>query len=426
MMRSVVRDEVAVEAPPGQAPRRRFSLRTFRSLKLVNFRYYMASSLFQMAAMNMQTMASGWFMYKLTGSAALLGVTMLANAIPQLLLSLAGGIIADRASKKAVLLLGLVASSLIVLWIAISTSLGIITWHYLVVSSFLQGTVMAMMMPARQAMVPELVGRDNLMNAVALNMAGMNMNRLGAPALAGFIIAGAGVEGVYYLMAALYLTAAVLALPLRQAATGIAQGWTRRNVLGDLKDGLTYIRDNRNVAAILVFTLLGVVLSMPYVALLPVFAESVLRVGPQGLGLLMSASGLGAVIGSFYIASRGSKGRGMLYIHTVLLTGVALLAFSASGSYALSLVILVAVGLGQAGRMALNNILLQSYTEDAYLGRVMSLSMMEWGVTSLGSFVVALIAQVVGVQWAVGGTSALLVMTALYYYAFSPRIRRLD
>ncbi|MBI4328955.1 MAG: MFS transporter, partial [Chloroflexi bacterium] len=314
----------------------------------------------------------------------------------------------------------------VALWIALSTSLGIITWHYLIISAFLQGTVMALMMPARQALVPALVGRDNLMNAISLNMTVMNVNRLGAPALAGFIIAAAGIEGVYYLMAALYVVAALCILPLRPVAAAVTSAWSRKVILSDVLGGLAYIRGNRNVFAVLVLTLLTVVFSMPYIFLLPVFAEDVLKVGPQGLGVLISVSGVGALVGSLAIASMSGKGRGMLYLHTVLVTGIALLAFAASTNYGLSLAIIVFVGLGQAGRMALSSVLLQSYTEDAYLGRVMSVMMMEWGVTSLGSFGVAVAAEFIGVQWAIGATSALLLVTALYYYALSPRIRRLD
>ncbi|MBI2165217.1 MAG: MFS transporter [Chloroflexi bacterium] len=413
----------ALRTGAGKLP---FALRTFRSLRVRQFRFFIASSLAQTACMNMQQVTTGWFAYKLTGSTALLGVTMLASAIPQLALSVLGGTLADRISKKLILSVGLIASALVALWIGLSTSLHIITWHYLVVSSFLQGSVMALMMPSRQSLISELVGRDNLMNAVALNSSVMNVNQIGAPAIAGFMIAGAGIEGVYYLMVALYLVAAAFIYPLRLSPGGASSGNGRNAILRDIKDGISYVRQNETVLVLLLLTFLTVLFSMPFRALLPVFTEDILKVGPEKLGILMSASGIGALAGSLVIASLGEKGRGMLFLHGGILTGLAILAFSFSSSYTLSLVIMVVTGLGQAGRMALGNTLLQTYTEDAYLGRVMSLFMMQWGLVGLGTFGVSIAAEFVGVQLAVGATALLLVLSTLYFYLFSPRVRRLE
>jgi MFS family permease len=408
--------------------RRGFSVRTFESLKVRDYRFYFSSNFFQMACMNMQMLASGWFMYTLTGSSALLGLTMLANAIPQLVLSPFGGTIADRLPKKATILVGLVASLALALWIAVSISLDVITWHYLVISSLIQGGIMALIMPARQSFITEVVGRENLMNAVALNAATMNVTQLSAPALAGFIVAWADISGVYYLMAGLYGVAFLSLLPIRpvsRANNGMpARG--RRSVLGDIKDGLVYVRNNTTLTSILLLTFFTVVFSMPFRLLLPVFTEDVLMVGPDKLGLLISVSGIGALAGSLAIASFASKRRGMLFLHTGLVTGLTILAFSVTTSYSVALVIMVIAGLAQSGRMALSNTLLQSYTEDAYLGRVMSLFMMQWGVTSLGTFGVSVLAEFIGIQPAVAMTGVLLVATSLYYYVFSPRVRSLE
>ncbi|MDA1096914.1 MAG: MFS transporter, partial [Chloroflexi bacterium] len=231
---------------------RGFSLKTFESLKIRNYRYYFGSNFFQMACMNMQMLATGWFMYILTGSSALLGLTMLANAIPQLVLSPFGGSIADRIPKKFTILVGLIASSALALWIAGSVSFGVITWHYLVVSSFIQGGIMALIMPSRQSFIAELVGRENLMNAVALNSATMNVTQLSAPAVAGFMVAWTGIEGVYYLMAGLYGLAFLSLLPTRAIARPSNQlAHSRQGVFADIKDGLVYVRQNRALTSIL-------------------------------------------------------------------------------------------------------------------------------------------------------------------------------
>ncbi len=413
--------------PIAEDAKHRFSLRTFESLKLRNYRYYWASGFSLMAAMSMSMLASGWFVYKLTGSSALLGLTMLANAIPILSLSPLGGHIADRAPKKVVLTVGMLGFGLVALWIALSTTLDILTWHFLVVSSFLQGVIMSLVMPSRQSIISEIVGRDKLMNAVALNTAGMNVNQIGAPAIAGFIVAAAGIAGVYYLIASLFLLAAILILPLdpkgnpsqnapKKASTG---------VFGNITDGFGYVRRNDVLSTVLVLSLFTVLFSMPFRMLLPVFTEDILHAGPEKLGLLMSMAGIGALAGSLVIASLRIQGRGMLFLHTGMVTGLSIIAFTLSTSYAFSLGIMVVTGIGQAGGMALSSTLVQSYTEDAYLGRVMSLFMMQWGVTSLGIFGVSVVAEFVGIRWAVGATAVALVAVTLAYYIFSDRIRKL-
>ncbi|MBI4329108.1 MAG: MFS transporter [Chloroflexi bacterium] len=424
-----------------------FSLQTFASFRNRNYRFYYGALVCQMAAMNMQMMANAWFIYELSRSASLLGVLALANAVPMLALGLFGGVIADRVQKKWMLVLEKAGLGAIVLGIALSITFGVISPLHLIVGAALQGIVMALAMPSRQAIIPEIVGERGLMNAVALNTAAMNLLRLLAPAMAGFLIALWNVQGVYFIMFGLNALGILFILPLPLTTNMADRGRTR--ILEDLTAGLRYVRENKNIFAVLVLTLLAVLLSMPYIYLLPIFTKEILIVEPGSLGalphlpvvgrlfaslgessarlgLLISVSGVGAFVGSLLVASMGSKGRGMLYLHSVLVTGLALLTFALLDSYALALVVFVPMGFAQAGRMALATILLQAYSEDAYRGRVMSLFLMEWGLTSFGSFGAALLAESQGVQLAIGGTAALLVGVAVLYYLFSPRIRRLD
>jgi MFS family permease len=411
------------------ATARVFNLRTFQSLKIRDYRFHMLSGLFHMACMNMRMVVDGWFVYVLTESEALLGLTLLANAIPPLVLSFLGGTLADRIHRKYIMVVCLTLSSLLSLWIAVSTTAGIITWHYIVISSFIQGCIISFMMPARQSLINEIVGREHLMNAVALNGAVMNVNQISAPAIAGFMVAASGIESVYYMMVGLFLVAAALLLPMRAGNNhnhNPTSSKPRRSVLGDIKDGLMYVRSNQTLLMILILTQITVILAMPFRLLLPVFTEDILAVGPEKLGILVSVSGAGALVSSLIVASMGNKNRGMIFLHTGVLLGASIIAFSISELFWLSLLIMIAAGFGQAARLTLSNTLLQSYTEDAYIGRVMSLFMMQWGVTSLGTFLVAIAAEFVGVQWAVGATGVLLVMVSLYCYAFVPRIRSLQ
>jgi MFS family permease len=419
---------------------------TFAALKIPDYQIYFGALLMQMAAMNMQMVARSWFMYELTGSAAMLGVVVLGSAIPTLTVSLFGGVLADRIRKRNILIAGQFASALVALGIAVSITLGTISWLHLFVAAFLQGLVMALMMPARQALIYELVGESTLMNAIALNAAAMNLLRLTAPAFAGFFIALWSIEGVYYLMTALYLTGFMFAIRLPQTGT-VQPG--KIGTIQELKEGLRYIQHNGNVLAILILTLIAAILSMPYMFLLPVFAKDIFHldvstfgkvtsvplIGPLFLalaessarqGLLISTSALGALAGSLIVASMSSRRRGLIFLISLLLASLALVCFSLTSLYLLALITFVPLGLGQAGRMALSNTLLQSNTDDSYRGRVMSAYVMNWGVTMLGVFFISILADIIGVQLAVGGAAGLLALIAAYYLFFTPRIRHLD
>jgi MFS family permease len=419
---------------------------TFAALKLPAYRIYFGALLMQMAAMNMQMMARSWFMYELTGSAVMLGAVGLGSALPMLTVSLFGGVLADRIRKKSILVAGQLASALVALGIAVSITVGAISWIHLFAAALLQGLVMALMMPARQALIYELVGQNTLMNAIALNAAAMNFIRLMAPAFAGFFIALWSIEGVYYIMTVLYVIGFMLAVRLPFTGTDRLR---ENTAIQELTEGLRYIRHNADVLAILVLTLLATILSMPYMFLLPMFTRDILLVdvsifgrlaswpligslvlalgeSSARQGLLISVSGLGAIAGSLVVASMSSRKRGLIFLLSLLLTAVSLVAFSATGSYLLALIFFITMGLGQVGRLALSNTLLLSNTDDIHQGRVMSVYMMNWGITMVGVFFVSILADRVGVQLAVGGSAGLLAVITLYYLFLTSRIRRMD
>jgi MFS family permease len=199
-----------------------------------------------------------------------------------------------------------------------------------------------------------------------------------------------------------------------------------RGALGDMVLGLQYLRQNTTVLMVLAITLVGVILSMPYMFLLPVFTKDIWHVGPGGFGVLMSVSGIGALVGSLVLASTGNTKRGMMYLGSMLLTGISLTLLAFSVSYQMALVVIVLVGLAQAARMTLSSTLVQYYTEEAYQGRVMSVYMMEFGLTSFSTFGVALLVDLISAPWAIGGCAiALIVLTVVTYFAV-PKLRRLD
>ena len=430
---------IRLSGSQGQAAARegRFSLRnlrTFDSLKNGNYRFYFFGMVGQWGAMNMQMVSKSMLLYRLTGSATLLGVMALASAIPQILFSLFGGAIADRVSKKMILQIGQLASAAVSLSVGLCLTTGYLSaenpgssW-VLIAQSALQGSIMALMMPSRSAIIPEIVGTSQVMNAMALNSLGMNTLRLLAPAAAGFLIDFAGFEAIFYSMSGLYLFSVVLTSFIRENRTGsISDGFGRRtSTIEDIKEGLKYIWHERPVFAVLAFTLVVVLLSMPYQMLMPIFADDILKVGATGMGLLMSVSGVGAMAGSLVIASLPNKKRGVLLLGSSLVLGVALAAFAFSRSMSLSLGIMVFVGIGQAGRMTLGTTLLQSYADERYFGRVMSINMLDMGLSSLGTFAAGILAEDLGAALAIGGFAGVLALASSLALIFLARIRQLN
>jgi MFS family permease len=405
------------------------SRQTFRSLKNPVYRLYFAGMAAYMAPWSMQMIGRSLLVYRITGSAAILGIMSLAFAVPMLCLSLFGGVIADRMSKKNIIVVGTAGAALVSLIVALALTLGYLSperagsWWILAATGAFQGAIMALMIPARLAIVPEIVGREELLNAVSLNTMEMNGLRMLAPALAGFLVESFGFDTLYYVMTGCYLAGAVVFSFMPRTGTVATPG---PSALTQIKEGLNYIRHNTPILLILFFTVFAVVLTMPYYVLMPIFTEDILVVGAGGLGILMSVSGAGAIIGSLALASLPNKKRGLMFLVGNLVLSLALVGFSISVSWHLSLALIAIVGLGDTARMALGNTLLQYYTEEEYHGRVMSIYVMQFGLMGFGAFGAGLLTEVVGVQWAVGGFAAVLVPVTLLAMAFVPRLRRLD
>lgn len=408
---------------------RHASRQPFRSFRFPVYRIFFASLLGQMAAMNMQIMARTLLVYRLTGSATILGAMAFAHATPMLLFSLFGGVIADRLQKKNIIFMGNVVFTIVSLGVALSLYLGYLSparagsWWILVVASIIQGTIMALVMPSRQSILPEIVGEEELMNATSLNVMAMNTLRLFAPALTGFLIDYIGFEAVYFTMTGLYAYSALLTCFIPPTRTLVRK---TSGAIEDLKEGINYLRKETIILLLLSFTLASVVLGMPYHTLLPIITEDVLKVGATGMGILMSVSGVGAIIGSLILATLPNKKRGLMLLWSGIFLGLILAAFSFSSTWKLSLVLIAFVGLAQTARMALGNTLIQYYVDDNYRGRVMSITMMEFGLMSFGAFAAGLLTEGVGIQWALGSLSLALAFIYILGLIFVPRIRKLD
>ncbi len=403
--------------------------RTFNSLGVTSYRNLWIGFLLQMGGMQMLLLTGGFYIYELTESASLLGIATASAAIPAVSLALFGGAFADRFEKKRVIQIGQGVSLLVALFVAVSISTGTITWVHLVAASFVQGSAMPLMMPARQAIIPQLVGMDRLQNAIALNSMVMSLSFMAAPALAGILIAVVGIETVYYIISGMYLGGLFFTqlLPKLEAA---ARGKSA-TILGDIKAGLKYVSSNRIILLLMFLSLMTVVFAMPIRFILPIFAKDVFEVGPEGLGPMMSAMGLGALGGTLVIATLGKVARrGLALAVSGILSGLTLLGFAAMSyfapTYIAGLAILALVGLIQAARMTLNSSLMMEYAEQEYRGRVMSLFSLVMGIMPAGVLPITLMTDRMGAPIALGIMAALLVLVATTMLLASPRLRQLE
>ena len=387
---------------------------TFSSLSNREFRILWFGMLFLMGAMQMQMIARGYLTYELTGSPALLGVVSAGFALPMLLLSLFGGAFADRLERKRIIQLGQVGAALIALFVGVSVSTETVTWYHLLAASMLQGAVFSFLMPARQAIIPQLVGQERLGNAMALNAMGMSATTLVAPAVAGVLYGNIygyvpiGPDGVYYIITAMCVMATLLTGRLPKLTGG---GTGRSGVLSDIRAGLSYIHRSPLVMALLVIGLTSTVLAMPFRFLMPIFIVDIYGLGPESMGLMVSIMGLGSLGGSLFIAALGNWRRGRLLIMSAFMSGIALMLVAVLPFYQVALGLMALLGLGDAGRRTLNQSLIMEVSEDQYRGRVMSVFMTNFALISLGVLPAGIAAEFLGGQMTVGILAGLLIVT---------------
>ncbi len=406
-----------------------FNLRMISSLESPPFRLYFFGTLGQMAAMVVGQVTGPLLMYRLSGSAVLLGTMSLLSAVPLIFLSLFGGVIADRIPKKQIILVSYLCFAAVSLGVGLALHTGWLarerdgSYWILLSASFVQGGIMGLLMPSLQAMVPEIVKKEYLMNASALSMMGMNILTFVIPIITGVVIDRYNFQTIYYGMAGLYLYAAVFIL-FAPRVRGVPKRGV--NVLVEIGNGFQYIRRSPVLWAVLAYSTVVVALSMPFQQLLPIFTTNILKVDATGLGLLMSVSGLADFIGSVVLTALPNRKRGLMLVASGLLSGLALSGFAFSTQIGLSLGLMVLVGLGVTFRGTISSALLQSYSTPIYMGRVMSLFNIQWGLMALGTFGAGLMVKMVGVQWVVGGMALVLSAISLLTLSVTAALKKLE
>ena len=397
---------------------------TFSSLGNRNYRWYWLGTLASFAAMQMQIVVRGWLVYDLTDSALALGLVSFAVGVPLLLLSPYGGAIADRVDKRRLIIISQVLTAVATLVVAVLIAIDAIALWHLVVASVVSGIILAFNLPSRQAIIPELVGQGQIMNAVALGSGAMNLNRVVAPALGGVLAGALGIGAVYYIIVACYVVAVAFLFLVPPLRTQVRDPHT--TVFGAIGEGLRYVRRSPVLLQLLLMAMIPIAFGMPYQMLMPVFAADVLDVGPSGLGYLMGAAGIGALAGSLYVASLSDlRRKGLLLLIAAVMFGVFLVLFSQSTLFYLSLFLLLGVGMASSSYMATNNTLLLIHAEDRVRGRVMSLYMMTIGLYPMAVLPAAAIAESVGAPVAVAVGGGILILFTLAMAAARPALRRL-
>jgi MFS family permease len=394
-----------------------------------NYRLFFAGQGVSLIGTWMTRLATGWLVYKIGGADAawLLGVVSFAGLAPAFFLGPLGGVLVDRWNRHTVLVATQVLSllqSAALAWVAFAAGPGTGTVWLIVGLSVLQGFVNAFDMPARQALLVEMVARrEALSNAIALNSSLVNGSRLVGPAVAGAVIAAAGEAWCFVIDAVSYLAVVVALLMMRLPKR--ERKHTAASISQHFVEGVRYAFGFAPIRALLLLLALVSFAAMPYSVLLPVFAADVLGGGPNTLGLLSAASGLGAFGGALYLASRSSVlGLGRVIILATLALAAGLVGFSQSQQVWLSAPLLVLAGGGMMVQMAASNTLIQTMVDEDKRGRVMGFFGMAFqGAAPFGSLLAGWLAGRVGVQAVVLGSGAVVLVVGLVFATQLPRLR---
>lgn len=375
-------------------------------------------------ANQMGMIATGYAAYALTGSGTVLGFVSSAMSLPMLMFALVGGVVADRAARRRVILASQSAMCAAAVLVSILAFVGQLEVWHLVAFGLAQGAGFSFNMPARQAYIADLVGPSLLRSAISLQNAGMNFNRIAGPSLAGMLLAFPllGVGGTFAVMTVLYCVAisTMVRLPLGRPVVDPRTNQSR-NGLGQALEGLRYLKASPPILLVLLIGFFPMVISMPYQTLLPLFAETVHGTGAQGLGVLSAGAGVGALVGSLAIAVSTrypSPARLQMLMGAGL--GLSLVGYGLAPNFWLAVILVAAVGFTSASFMALNNTLIMTNTEPRLYGRVMSVYLLTFGFAPAATIPAGWLADQIGGPATVAGSGVLVVLVIGLATIFPP------
>ncbi len=406
----------------------------FASLRIRDFRCLWASNLCASFGMQMQIVARGWLIYDMTNSPLALTWVMLSFMLPSFLFSLVGGVIADRLQKKPIMISSQILNCVATIVLAYIVFSGEVTfWHFIYFGVF-NGTILAISMPARSAFIPEVVGKDYLVNAMALQSATFNLSRILGPALAGGLIAvfaagdttsTRGVGIVFYIIALLYFLSVIATSLLHYV--GAPADRKKSTPIEYIGEAFRYMRDEKLILGLLIMGFVPFMFGFSASFLLPAFNKDVMGGGPDDLGLLMTAMGAGAFMGSMLLARMGDfSGKGRVMYVSAYLWSVALTGFALSGNMIMAMITGAFTGLFGSVFGALNMSIVQLAISPEIRGRVMSVMMMTFGLMPVGIIPISAMAEFVGIDKALLLSAVMLVLSMLLLDYVFPDLRRID
>ncbi len=403
-------------------------LRAFEALRHREYRLLWYSQVFASLAVWMDQVTRGWLIYQLTDSALQLGLVRGIQAIPFLFLSPIAGSVADRYSRKFLVVTAQFANGFIFTATAALILFGLIQPWHVYLTAFLMACVQVFLQPSRAAMISDTVPPENLTNAIGLNAVVFNMARSAGPALAGLLIAifntgvAYGVQGMFFILATIWTTQMISGR--RAAAARHAHGGPGESFARSIVTGWKFSWRKEEVRSSLLIVIVASLFMVPFSTLLPIFARDLLDVGAQGQGLLLTSMGIGAFGSAMIIATFGDRmPRGIMMLVGVMLYGVLVVVFSASPWFSLSMVLMAAIGLCHVSSHALVQTVIQSYSPPEFRGRAIAIFHMNQVLLLLGGMLIGALSAAIGAPWAAAAMSIIGTLCMVVLYIFDPKAR---
>ena len=427
MAQSVKKPNIPCEINSDQTPskKRRFS-NILDALSYRDFRWLWIGSFVSFMAMNMQMITRSWLILRVTDDSPLaLTLVTLTFALPMTVVAPFAGALADRFSRKKLIVFSQIGSGVFTLILGTLDLIGIVTfWHIMVIGIF-NGSLMSINMPSRQAIISDIVPDSKLMNAISLSNSSMNLTRVAGPALAGFLILLLDTAGVFFVISIIYVFAAVTIgmvhyAPNRSAKPG-------KNVGGDVADGIRYAFANPALRGLFIMSFIPVLFGFSYMALVPAWAREALAIESDGLGILLMLMGIGATIGTLLLSIMGNiPKRGAVMLCASLAWGLALAIFAQVTSFSMAIPFLIFIGLTSSMYMSLNMTMVQLKADPEMRGRVMSITMMTFGMMPLSAVPFGTLAEKIGTADSLTISGILLALFTIGFAMSNKTFRKMD
>ncbi len=395
-----------------------YDLSTFRSLRHRNFRLLVEGNVISTSGDFMQSIAQSWLVWQLTRSPFLLGLVSFFDTVPRLFFGAISGAVADRFDRRRILMITQTLAMIQAIVYCLAVYFKVIVFWHIAVLAFMLGCIDTLNQTVRQSLVNGMVPKEELLNAIGLQSSFFNLSKILGPSAGGAIIALVGISGCFFLNALSFM-ALIWNLYLMELPTWEAPS-RKQGVWKEIQEGYRYLRGNRRIFSIVSLSYIVALVGAPYSRFLPMFATNILRVGPTGFGLLMSAPGVGAIVSALSLASTRSFRPGILWICSCV-TGFGLFLglFTFSHSFIFSFVFLALVGACQVAGRAASNTAIQVETPPHLLGRVLSLFFMDIGLWSLGGLAIGSAAAIIGIDHTLAVSAGICMIAALGLLATS-------